>query len=362
MLPDFRFVLGAIMAIALLGVSGLGLVTTARLSHQAKMGPLETARNAFDDRADWNQFYDPESLRRFIGLSDRGAPTEAEQQVAPPPTAPEVPSTATAERAGEPTDIAPARAATSEARARAPEDVAEPSAEATATPARDATLGPAPLAPEPPPMTAEAPAEPAAASTPATPAAPTVPPVAAEPLAPSPTLPSEAGGRHVGDSILTPPARSASDSQPPPYNAGMIDPPPTVLPRESVLQHVDTPTAGPTGENHVTGSSNPDTAPPRAAEGEEVATTATLSSDPPLPVAKPRTSAAKPRTARPQRTVARRAPLQPNGAAFTYGQPPYQQQMFPRQQLAPRPAPQPAYTRSPQYRTDGFGQGWRFGG
>jgi hypothetical protein len=79
MLPDFRFVLGAILAIALLAVAGLGLVSSVQLVREAHMGPLGDARSlAFVGHAERNQFYDPDSARRFAGL-----PGTAETPVAP---------------------------------------------------------------------------------------------------------------------------------------------------------------------------------------------------------------------------------------------------------------------------------------
>ena len=41
MLPDFRFALGALLAIALIAVAGFGLVTSVRLAHEARIGPLD---------------------------------------------------------------------------------------------------------------------------------------------------------------------------------------------------------------------------------------------------------------------------------------------------------------------------------
>src|SRR6202163_1583644 len=70
MLPDLRFVLGAILAIALLGVTGLGLVTSVRLAQEARISPIEDARSlAFAGHGQWNQFYDPDGARRFEGLA-----------------------------------------------------------------------------------------------------------------------------------------------------------------------------------------------------------------------------------------------------------------------------------------------------
>ena len=73
MLPDFRFVIGAILATAFLGVMSVGLFATVRHTHQAKVGPLEASRTlAFGDRADWNQFADPDAARRFDELDAQG--------------------------------------------------------------------------------------------------------------------------------------------------------------------------------------------------------------------------------------------------------------------------------------------------
>jgi hypothetical protein len=74
MLSDFRFVIGAILATAMLGMNSLGLYATVKLRHQTIAGPIESSRNpVFDDRADWNQFYYPDSARRFEELLARGA-------------------------------------------------------------------------------------------------------------------------------------------------------------------------------------------------------------------------------------------------------------------------------------------------
>jgi hypothetical protein len=87
MLADFRFVLGAILAIAVLAVAGLGLVTSVRLLHEARLGPLEDGRSlAYAGHAEWNQFYDPDGARRFEGLAGR---TEAPVAEARPEPAPE---------------------------------------------------------------------------------------------------------------------------------------------------------------------------------------------------------------------------------------------------------------------------------
>jgi hypothetical protein len=101
MLPDFRFVIGAILAIAVLGIAAFGLTTAVRLSHEAKVGPLEPMRSvAFDERADWNQFSDPELARRFdvLARQPEGGPATP---VPDPVAAIEVPQAALAAPAAE---------------------------------------------------------------------------------------------------------------------------------------------------------------------------------------------------------------------------------------------------------------------
>jgi hypothetical protein len=72
MLPGFRFVIGATVAAAMLAIVAIGLFAAARMTHQPKVGPLETSRNVtFDDRTAWNQFADPDSVRRFEELAER---------------------------------------------------------------------------------------------------------------------------------------------------------------------------------------------------------------------------------------------------------------------------------------------------
>ena len=96
MLPDFRFVLGAVLAIALLAAAGLGLVTSVRLAQEARMNPIEDARSlAFAGHAQWNQFYDPDGARRFDGLGGKAPATQARleapaenSEIAPPVAAP----------------------------------------------------------------------------------------------------------------------------------------------------------------------------------------------------------------------------------------------------------------------------------
>ena len=94
MRPDFRFILGAILAIALLAVAGLGLVTSVRLMQEARISPIGDARSlAFAGGAGSNRFYDPEGARRFEGLAGR---TEGPLAEAPPEAPAESAATAPA--------------------------------------------------------------------------------------------------------------------------------------------------------------------------------------------------------------------------------------------------------------------------
>ena len=70
MLPDLRFVIGATLAAAMLGLTAIGLLTAARLTGHSKVGPLEASRSLpFDGGAHWNQFYHPDGARRFADLA-----------------------------------------------------------------------------------------------------------------------------------------------------------------------------------------------------------------------------------------------------------------------------------------------------
>jgi hypothetical protein len=158
MLPDFRFVLGAILAISMLAVAGLGLVTSVRLLHEAQMNPREDQRSlAFAGHAEWNQFYDPDGARRFEGLGGKteGSLAQARLEtpaetsaIAPPVIAPVSPEEHTA-------SIPPGRAdpdiAPNPAEDRTPEadppQLAETAAVTIAAPAEPTVGAPAPDVP-----------------------------------------------------------------------------------------------------------------------------------------------------------------------------------------------------------------------
>jgi hypothetical protein len=81
MLPDFRFAIGAALAVMVLAVTAFGLFTAVRLTHQTKAGLLESSRGlVFDNRTDWNPFYDSESGRRVGAPARETEATEASAQ------------------------------------------------------------------------------------------------------------------------------------------------------------------------------------------------------------------------------------------------------------------------------------------
>jgi hypothetical protein len=176
MLPDFRFIIGALLAVALLAVTALGFVTALRLPHQAaRMGPFETSRSlAFDDRSEWNPFYDPENARRVVGLVPHDArpqserppdslmPIQPEQMVAPTPTradvAPVPPEAATPARQALPVEAAPAPPAAAASIRPADAPAGDDKPVVAATPAATVPEWPQAPAPEPTMPAAVAPA------------------------------------------------------------------------------------------------------------------------------------------------------------------------------------------------------------
>jgi hypothetical protein len=194
MLPDFRFIIGATLAVVVLAVTSFGLFMAVHVTHQAKVGPLEASRSpVFDDRADWNQFYDPAGARRFEELARKADADVPVQRAA------ESPPDAVLPQAAQP------QAAPIELHA----DQRNGESAATVPNAPTAVTMAPPVAQ--PPVAAPAPTEPAAATpielpsspSPATPAA-TPTPIAG---APAPDEPNETG--------TLPPAAAQAPTAPP---------------------------------------------------------------------------------------------------------------------------------------------------
>ncbi len=54
MLSDLRFVIGAIMATAMLAIAAFGIGMSVRLAREANLGPFKSTRHlAYTDRGDW---------------------------------------------------------------------------------------------------------------------------------------------------------------------------------------------------------------------------------------------------------------------------------------------------------------------
>src|SRR5579872_3365672 len=93
MVPDFRFVLGAFLAVAVLLVTGVGLVASARLVHEAHRASVEESRSlAYAGHPEWNQFYDPDRARRAAvpapAAAGETAPPEKREEARAEPLAP----------------------------------------------------------------------------------------------------------------------------------------------------------------------------------------------------------------------------------------------------------------------------------
>jgi len=154
MLPDFRFALGGILALAVLVVAGVGLVSSVRLVREAQMAPLGESRSlAYAGHSEWNQFYDPDSARRFPGLAGHAESMPAETRIEARLAAP---STAAADIAPE-TSAPPAGAPP----ARAPQSMQSgPEERIASLPAPRPAPDAAPIMPERMPQTEAAPADP----------------------------------------------------------------------------------------------------------------------------------------------------------------------------------------------------------
>jgi hypothetical protein len=93
MLSGLRFIMGAILASATLMVSALGLLSIVKLGQITTAGPTQVSRNlSFDDRTDWNQFYDADSGWRFEQLARKRIDVEPEQTSAVAPIHPPQPA------------------------------------------------------------------------------------------------------------------------------------------------------------------------------------------------------------------------------------------------------------------------------
>jgi hypothetical protein len=142
MLADLRFVLGAILAVTLLAVMGLGVVTSLALMHEARVRPIEDSRSlAYAGASGRNEFYEPDGAWRVSRDTAPATQLETPAAVAPAET---------------PQQTASIPAGPSAAEAPLTTDAKEPATETLATapsstppPAEDAKPPDTPTAPEP---------------------------------------------------------------------------------------------------------------------------------------------------------------------------------------------------------------------
>jgi hypothetical protein len=387
MLPNFRFVIGAVLATALLAVTALGLFASVHATHQMNVGPLEASRNlVFDDRTVWNQFNDPEAARRFMELMRRLAPADepaetAADQAAPPTppavaTAPEAPVPAAPEIEPGHHDHASDDAAPAEP---APATQPDPVASATAA--------------ERPRSEAPAPATPAESSAPPLAATPKPGTVAADEPGETGTLPPIATALAKASDEKASDQKSADE---PSWDEEplMVEEAPDAPGAERVV-------TAPAGASETDASKSEATLPaptepamPNAPAPAPAAPPAAVS---PAPARAPRPTAVAPvRRAPPPRTVERnvepdeepaprRAPAPkprvarpaPQAAPQHHGQPSYgdgfsrqpygtyspQQQYAPRQQYAPQQQYAPRQPqRDPYAQPYGSRSNWQYGG
>ena len=165
MLADLRFVLGAVLAVTLLAVMGLGVVTSVALMREAHVRPIEDSRSlAYAGPLGRNEFYDPDDTWRSapavtpaaqIEAPAAVAPTEAAEQIASiPPSPPAVETAPVVAEERQPTTETVVTAPPSSPSPSPLETTTPPEAPPAAEPASDERLASAPAAPpvaDPPP-------------------------------------------------------------------------------------------------------------------------------------------------------------------------------------------------------------------
>ncbi len=99
MLPDLRFVIGAVIATALSGVTLFGLAATMHISHQSRVGPLEASRMLAYTPEARHRIFDipaPRADSPFANIPDDPNPVPLRQQSPEPAAEPPAPPVQTA--------------------------------------------------------------------------------------------------------------------------------------------------------------------------------------------------------------------------------------------------------------------------
>lgn len=213
MIPDLRFVLGAVIATALLGITLFGLVTAVHLSHQSKVGPLEASRLLA---------YTPEGRHRVFGapaprfdspFATIAADPDPLQQSAAP-AEPAEPAPAPLQQPDE-----PAAPPLQTAAAAPPASLPQPADETDTVDERAVVDPPLPLDNDAPAPIAESPPAPIIESAPA-------------PVAESPPTPAESAPAPVESAPVAPSPEPAAATAPPVETALAASAPVVEIPAE----------------------------------------------------------------------------------------------------------------------------------
>jgi len=185
MLPDLRFVIGAVMATALLGVTLFGLAAAMHISHQSKVGPLEASRLLAYAPENRHRIFDMPARRLddpFANIPAAAIPAPLQQPTEAAPVSLQQPA--------EPIEPSapPMQTAAAAAPAAQPESPPQPAASDADTVDERAVVDP-PLPPDGDVPASAAEAAPAAPSP--EPSAATTPPVETQPAAPAPVAEQE---------------------------------------------------------------------------------------------------------------------------------------------------------------------------
>lgn len=220
MLPDLRFLIGAMLATALLGVTLFGLAAAMHISHQSKVGPLEASRMLAYTPDGQHRIFDVPARRLdspFANIPADPNPVPLQQ-----PTAAAAPPVQTA-AAAQPAPIAEPIPATQPGPVAKPTAAPTPAAEpmpvvqAANLPADDPdTVDERAVVDPPLPLDAD---PPAATSTPATPspkpaaATASTPPIATMPAAPAPVAERPTATPNVAQVGSVPPTTDSAETR-----------------------------------------------------------------------------------------------------------------------------------------------------
>jgi hypothetical protein len=187
MLPDLRFVIGAVMATALLGVTLFGLAAAMHISHQSKVGPLEASRLLAYAPENRHRTFDMPARRfdnPFANIPAAANPVPLQQPADANPVPLQQPAQPLEPQA------APTQTAAAAQPAAQPENPPQPAASDADTVDERAVVDP-PLPPDGDVPAAAAEAAPAAPSPEPEPSAASAPPIETQRAAPAPVAEKE---------------------------------------------------------------------------------------------------------------------------------------------------------------------------